>query len=187
MNKSMIIVLCVVLSLGFLSCCKPDPEPENGTKDPNGNTNPDNGNEEPVVLKWDNPWDTTNVGDSAVYKIDTGEETWQFVTENDTKTVVKTIPGDDMLGLPPSESKVALDEIMNSPEPKWWEQKREEGMDFSIEMTFGETKIACTKINIGNREYTVSKDLPFDGVVELEIDGKTVRKLIGFKRVEGVK
>ena len=190
MNRTILLSVLVVFSLAFLSCCKPDEngDKNNGVKHPvnNGKEN-DNENNEPIVLKWDNPWESTNIGDIAVYKIDAGEETWQFVSENNVEMVVKTIPGDDMLGIPPSENKITLEEILNVSESRWWETERGKDTDFSIEMTLSEMKINCTKINIGNREYTVSKDLPFDGVVELKIDGKTVRKLISFKKSKGGK
>ena len=190
MNKSMFIVIVLVLSISMLSCCKPDPDPEpNNGNNPTDVNNPgNNGNsgvEEPKELKWENPWNATKIGDSAVYKTDAGEETWKLVDEDGVKTLVKTIPGDDMLGIPPTENKISLEELQNSQEPKWWETKREKGMDFSFENIVGEKKIKlnCTKINIGNREYTVCKDLPFDGVVELKIDGKTVRELVSFSIV----
>ncbi len=189
MNKTYFITLIAVLCLGFLSCCNPE---ENGDE-PNGDNNQtnisngSNGAKVPVVLTWENPWKQTNAGDSAVYKTDAGEETWEYVLENDVPMVVKTTPGDEMLGIPPTENRIPLSEILKSAELKWWDTTREEGMNFDIDIKIGEITINCTKIKIGNREYTVSEKVPFDGIIMLKIDGKTVRELMNFKKSEGGK
>ena len=191
MNKAYFIVMIVVLCLGFLSCCNPDENGDkpngdnhqvNSTADDNGN---DNGTIKPVELIWANPWKKTNAGDSAVYKTDAGSENWEYVIETDVLMVVKTTPGDEMLGIPPTENRIPLSDVLKSTTLKWWETTREKGMNFDIDIKIGEITVKCTKIKIGNREYTVSEKVPFDGVIELKIDGKTVRKLVNFKRADG--
>ena len=189
MNKTYFMMLIAVLCLGFLSCCNPD---ENGDE-PNGDNNQtnisngNNGTKAPVVLTWANPWKQTNTGDSAVYKTDAGEETWEYILENYVPMVVKITPGDEMLGIPPTENKIPIADILKSTEQKWWETTREKGMNFDIDIKIGEITVKCTKIKVANREYTVSNDVPFDGIIELKIDGKTVRKLISFKRASAGK
>ena len=189
MNKAYYMTLIAVLCLGFLSCCNPN---ENGDK-PNGNniqtniSTDNNGTKNLVILKWKEPWKHTNTGDSAVYTTDAGEETWEYVIENNVPMVVKTTPGDDMLGIPPTENKITITEILKSTEQKWWLSPRETGMNFDIDIKIGEIIVKCTKIKIGNREYTVSENVPFDGIIELKIDSQTVRKLTNFKRSEGEK
>ncbi len=189
MNKTYFIVLIAVLSLGILSCCNPD---ENGDK-PNGDnnqtniSNDNNGTKEPVLILWANPWKHTNTGDFAVYTTDAGEETWKYAEESGISMVVKTTPSDEMLGIPPTENKIPVADILKSTEQKWWKTPRETGMNFDMSIKIGEITVKCTKINVGNREYTVSEDVPFDGIIELKIDGKTVRKLVNFKRSEAGK
>ena len=92
-----------------------------------------------------------------------------------------------MLGIPPTENKIPVADILKSTEQKWWKTPRETGMNFDMNIKIGEITVKCTKINVGNREYTVSEDVPFDGIIELKIDGKTVRKLVNFKRSEAGK